>query len=154
MLQVSRACDGCRGVPRFICQLASLFHLFSSCRLLATILLHNIVNMPTEPGLQAGTLVEHPKEATHPVNEKLSDKHHAEHERRMSAPLEADDSERELVEGQPTSDELHTLRRVSAPLTFSVYTVAFVELCERFSYYGTQVVCKCCCIDRDTVLIY
>ncbi|OJJ44553.1 hypothetical protein ASPZODRAFT_70968 [Penicilliopsis zonata CBS 506.65] len=42
----------------------------------------------------------------------------------------------------PTEDELHgpnALRRVSAPIPWTVYTVAFVELCERFSYYGTQV---------------
>lgn len=45
----------------------------------------------------------------------------------------------------PTADELHgpnRLRRVGAKIPLSVYTVAFVELCERFSYYGTQVVCK------------
>lgn len=44
----------------------------------------------------------------------------------------------------PTEDELHgpnALRRVSAPIPWAVYTVAFVELCERFSYYGTQVLC-------------
>jgi POT family proton-dependent oligopeptide transporter len=42
----------------------------------------------------------------------------------------------------PTEDEMHgpnALRRISAPIPWSVYTVAFVELCERFSYYGTQV---------------
>lgn len=47
-------------------------------------------------------------------------------------------------ERPPTEDELHgpnKLRRVAAPIPWSVYTVAFVELCERFSYYGTQVVC-------------
>lgn len=44
----------------------------------------------------------------------------------------------------PTYDELegpNKLRRISAPIPWSVYTIAFVELCERFSYYGTQVVC-------------
>ncbi|KAJ5108039.1 hypothetical protein N7456_004714 [Penicillium angulare] len=42
----------------------------------------------------------------------------------------------------PTQEELHgptALRRVSAPIPWAVYTVAYVELCERFSYYGTQV---------------
>lgn len=46
-------------------------------------------------------------------------------------------------ERHPTPDELHgpnALRRVAAPIPWSVYTVAFVELCERFSYYGTQIV--------------
>lgn len=36
----------------------------------------------------------------------------------------------------PTEEELHgpgALRRVSAPIPWPVYTVAFVELCERFS---------------------
>lgn len=45
----------------------------------------------------------------------------------------------------PTEAELegpNALRRVAAPIPWAVYTVAFVELCERFSYYGTQVVCK------------
>ena len=43
----------------------------------------------------------------------------------------------------PTADELsgpNKLLRVAAPIPWAVYTVAFVELCERFSYYGTQIV--------------
>ncbi|KAL9122023.1 MAG: hypothetical protein Q9187_001415 [Circinaria calcarea] len=40
----------------------------------------------------------------------------------------------------PTTEELHTLRRVSDKIPWSAYTVAFVELTERFSYYGTIVV--------------
>ena len=43
----------------------------------------------------------------------------------------------------PTEEELATLPRVSDKIPWKVYTVAFVELCERFSYYGTQVLCKC-----------
>jgi len=43
---------------------------------------------------------------------------------------------------RPTEEELVTLRRVPDKIPFKVYTVAFVELCERFSYYGTTVVCK------------
>lgn len=46
-------------------------------------------------------------------------------------------------ERHPTPEELsgpNALRRVAAPIPWSVYTVAFVELCERFSYYGTQIV--------------
>lgn len=41
----------------------------------------------------------------------------------------------------PTEEEFHTLRRVSDKIPWAVYTIAFVELCERFSYYGTTVVC-------------
>jgi proton-dependent oligopeptide transporter, POT family len=42
----------------------------------------------------------------------------------------------------PTLEELHTLRRVRDHIPWKAFTVAFVELCERFSYYGTTVVCK------------
>lgn len=47
------------------------------------------------------------------------------------------------IQGEfPTEEELHTLRRVADHIPLKVYTLAFVELCERFSYYGTTVVCK------------
>ena len=42
----------------------------------------------------------------------------------------------------PTTEEMATLRRVSGQIPWTAYTVAFVELCERFSYYGTTAVCK------------
>jgi POT family proton-dependent oligopeptide transporter len=42
---------------------------------------------------------------------------------------------------KPTEEELATLRRVSGKIPWVAYTVAFVELFERFSYYGTTAVC-------------
>ena len=42
----------------------------------------------------------------------------------------------------PTEEELATLNRVSDKIPWKAYTVAFVELAERFSFYGTTVVCK------------
>lgn len=45
-------------------------------------------------------------------------------------------------EGAPTEEELGTLRRTSHKIPLSILTIAFIELCERFSYYGTTVVCK------------
>jgi proton-dependent oligopeptide transporter, POT family len=42
----------------------------------------------------------------------------------------------------PTEEELHTLRRVPDRVPWKAFALAFVELCERFSYYGTTVVCK------------
>lgn len=42
----------------------------------------------------------------------------------------------------PTEDERQTLRRVPDKVPWNAFPVAFVELCERFSYYGTTVVCK------------
>lgn len=41
----------------------------------------------------------------------------------------------------PTTEEMQTLRRVAGPLNWITFSVAFVELCERFSYYGTTAVC-------------
>lgn len=41
----------------------------------------------------------------------------------------------------PTEEELATLRRVAGTLPVAAYSVAFVELCERFSYYGATAVC-------------
>ncbi|KAF9872543.1 hypothetical protein CkaCkLH20_10040 [Colletotrichum karsti] len=40
---------------------------------------------------------------------------------------------------KPTEEELRTLRRVSGPINWSMYTIAFAELCERFSYYGSSI---------------
>ncbi|KAK4168100.1 POT family-domain-containing protein [Cladorrhinum sp. PSN259] len=42
--------------------------------------------------------------------------------------------------GIPTEEELHVLRRVPDKIPFNIYTIAFIELCERFSYYGTTAV--------------
>lgn len=53
-------------------------------------------------------------------------------------------SDGKLTEEQPTDIELHTLRRISGKVPWTAYTVALVELCERFSYYGTTAVCKLC----------
>ncbi|GAB1196481.1 hypothetical protein APSETT444_005752 [Aspergillus pseudonomiae] len=40
----------------------------------------------------------------------------------------------------PTEQELDSLRRVAGSVRWTAYTIAFVELCERFSYYGTTAV--------------
>lgn len=42
----------------------------------------------------------------------------------------------------PTTEELATLRRVPNHIPAKLFTIAFIELCERFSYYGCTVVCK------------
>ncbi|KAI1478685.1 hypothetical protein K445DRAFT_68644 [Daldinia sp. EC12] len=43
-------------------------------------------------------------------------------------------------EEYPTKEELDTLRRVKGPINLIIYTIAFIELCERFAYYGTTAV--------------
>ncbi|KNG80975.1 oligopeptide transporter [Aspergillus nomiae NRRL 13137] len=40
----------------------------------------------------------------------------------------------------PTEQEMDSLRRVAGRVRWTAYTIAFVELCERFSYYGTTAV--------------
>jgi len=41
-----------------------------------------------------------------------------------------------------SEEDLKTLRRISGKIPWSAFTIAFVELCERFSYYGTTIVCE------------
>ncbi|KAI2631326.1 PTR2-domain-containing protein [Hypomontagnella submonticulosa] len=43
-------------------------------------------------------------------------------------------------EEYPTAEELKTLRRVKGRINWIIYTIAFIELCERFAYYGTTAV--------------
>lgn len=50
-------------------------------------------------------------------------------------------NEADLIGEEPTEEELRTLRRVSGKIPWTAYTVAFVELCERFGYYGCSVLC-------------
>jgi POT family proton-dependent oligopeptide transporter len=49
--------------------------------------------------------------------------------------------EADLEGEEPTMEELQTLRRVSGKIPWTAFTIAFVELCERFGYYGCQVLC-------------
>jgi POT family proton-dependent oligopeptide transporter len=58
-------------------------------------------------------------------------------------PVYRSDEYDDEIEGEfPTEEEFQTLRRVPDKIPWIIYTVAFIELCERFSYYGTTVVCK------------
>lgn len=40
----------------------------------------------------------------------------------------------------PTDEELATLRRVRGPINVATFLIGFIELAERFSYYGCTVV--------------
>lgn len=44
-----------------------------------------------------------------------------------------------VFDDTPTEDDMRTLRRVSGSIKWAMYTIAFVELCERFSYYGSSI---------------
>ncbi|THV93944.1 PTR2-domain-containing protein [Aureobasidium pullulans] len=47
--------------------------------------------------------------------------------------------ETEVYNDLPTEEDLKTLRRVSGKINWAAYTVAFAELAERFSYYGSSI---------------
>lgn len=57
----------------------------------------------------------------------------------LAAPVEFD---ADLEGEEPTEEELATLPRISGKIPWTAFTIAFVELCERFGYYGCQVVCE------------
>lgn len=57
----------------------------------------------------------------------------------LPAPVEF---EADLEGEEPTEEDLATLTRVSGKIPWTAFTIAFVELCERFGYYGCQVLCK------------
>lgn len=40
---------------------------------------------------------------------------------------------------KPTEEEMHSLRRVSGKIKWAAFSVAFCELGERFSYYGSSI---------------
>ena len=42
----------------------------------------------------------------------------------------------------PTAEELLTLRPVRGKIGWVIYTIAIVEMVERFSYYGTTTICR------------
>jgi len=57
----------------------------------------------------------------------------------------AEDSQPDTLVGPngeqyPTDEEARTLRRVCGKIPWVAWTIAFIELCERFSYYGTTAV--------------
>lgn len=86
-----------------------------------------------------------PKVAT-PLYE-MSEKQALAEEKRPSSAISHDingapvEFEADLVGETPTEEELKTLRRVSGKIPWQIFTIAFVELCERFGYYGCQVLC-------------
>lgn len=55
---------------------------------------------------------------------------------------DSDDDGHVLHREYPTDEEMVTLRRVADKIPWSTLSIAFVELCERFSYYGTTIVCR------------
>lgn len=67
----------------------------------------------------------------------LSGLHRASTDNSVQGPVEFD---ADLEGEEPTEEELVTLTRVSGKIPWTAYTIALVELCERFGYYGCAVV--------------
>lgn len=64
------------------------------------------------------------------INEKdLSEKHNVDEKSADISSIGA--GETEDYPDKPTEEDLHTLHRVSGPIPWAAYTIAFVELCER-----------------------
>ena len=51
----------------------------------------------------------------------------------------------------PSDEDLHVLRRVADHIPLRIFTIAFIELCERFSYYGAIIVV--CPVPRRGILL-
>ncbi|PTD10126.1 putative peptide transporter ptr2 [Fusarium culmorum] len=57
------------------------------------------------------------------------------------APAAAVSSGGVTADGQfPTPEEMQSLRRIANKIPMKLFSIAFIELCERFSYYGCTVV--------------
>ncbi|GAA6062230.1 hypothetical protein JCM10212_000809 [Sporobolomyces blumeae] len=72
---------------------------------------------------------------------KESNQFTVEEKQTLPSAVSEDDENQSLdYPDAPTEEELATLRRISGPVDWSAFLIAFVELCERFSYYGSTVV--------------
>ncbi|OKL63990.1 hypothetical protein UA08_00120 [Talaromyces atroroseus] len=71
------------------------------------------------------------------------DTHETKDQSKLSAPREHAESalgHMEVIEGRPTDEDLQTLRRVPGKIEWIVFTIVFLDLCERLTYYGTSIV--------------
>lgn len=99
------------------------------------------MSAPVEPSDVVEVAKAHaPKQALEtPISEKV----HSIPEKEISVNSREQEHPHVFTDGRvaPTEEEERTLRRVSDKVPWTAYTIAFVELCERFSYYGTTAVC-------------
>ena len=95
--------------------------------------------MPAEVSLEPRVAAEPRAEGT---DEKKQYVVAAHGENETSARMDGDQDGTSGSARFPTPEELATLRRVPNHIPLKLFTIAFVELCERFSYYGCMVVCE------------
>jgi len=84
-----------------------------------------------------------PKVATplYEATEKDLAKAQSNHDSSIVAPPPVVEFDADLEGEEPTEEDLATLPRISGKIPWSAFTIAFVELCERFGYYGCAVLC-------------
>lgn len=89
--------------------------------------------MSNAAGLEVDVIAEADRRAA-----GLDDK---EFDEKAAANIDVDvaSNDEEVFDDTPTEEEMRTLRRVSGKIKWAMYTIAFVELCERFSYYGSSI---------------
>ncbi|GAA5979475.1 hypothetical protein JCM10908_002938 [Rhodotorula pacifica] len=82
------------------------------------------------------------------IEEGLHDKKSADNkddsyivdEKRADSPVSDDDGNNGGLGPSPTAEEIATLPHMPGPINFAAFLIAFIELAERFSYYGSTVV--------------
>ncbi|KAG6134093.1 hypothetical protein E4U28_005905 [Claviceps purpurea] len=96
------------------------------------------INLDNDAIAQAGLAdFEHHGRAAYPSKGSMD-----AHPRKVSLQYHHDvtyDEDPDYYEGKPTDEEMRTLPRVSGKIMWAMWTIAFAELCERFSYYGSAV---------------
>lgn len=97
---------------------------------------------PTEAQLAAVSLgIEegiHGKNSTEDSYKSKEDSYIVD-EKRAESPLSDDDNNGGLGP-TPTEEEKQTLPHMPGPINFAAFLIAFIELAERFSYYGSTIV--------------
>lgn len=101
------------------------------------------LSVPFESDLAHGGVHADPKHASqnHGISAKEKTVKGASSDITYSGSEEKDADQYEVSHPDyPTQTELDTLRKVAGKVPWTAYTIAFVELCERFSYYGATAV--------------
>ncbi|GAA5864704.1 hypothetical protein JCM3774_006048 [Rhodotorula dairenensis] len=86
------------------------------------------VSLGIEEGLHSKTSADS-KEDSYMVDEK-----------RAVSPVSEDDDNNGGLGPTPTEEEKQTLPHMPGPINFAAFLIAFIELAERFSYYGSTIV--------------
>lgn len=81
-------------------------------------------------GIEEGTAAEKAKQDSYVVDEKRADSYASDEE---------DDNNGGLGP-TPTAEEKLVLPRVPGPINLAAFLIGFIELAERFSYYGCTIV--------------